>query len=612
MQSSISTPRGCFLGVERSLTGKRWEERLGDARLALALAQRLGLPEVVGRVLAARGVDVDDAERFLDPTLRAYLPDPSALQDMDRAAARLVRAVEEGEKIAVFGDYDVDGATSAAVLARFFAALGIELEIYIPDRLAEGYGPNAPALKRLKAAGTDLVITVDCGITAYEALGEAAAAGLEVVVVDHHAAEARLPAAAAVVNPNRLDDSSGQGQLAAVGVAFLLVVALNRALRDAGWYSRNRCPEPDLMQWLDLVALGTVCDVVPLTGLNRALVAQGLKVMAGRRNAGLAALGDVARLDERPGTYHAGFLLGPRVNAGGRVGEAPLGARLLTCDDPAEAAAIAARLDAYNTERREIELQVLDQAIRQVEETGAGEGLVVVAAEGWHAGVIGIVASRLKERFNKPALVVALENGVGKGSARSVPGVDLGAAVIAARQAGLLVNGGGHPMAAGLTVAAESLAELTAFLDARLARRLAEIDYRPSLGIDGALQPRGATLELLAQLERCAPFGVGNVQPRFVLPSVRVSKASVVGDNHVRCFIGAAAGSPGSGAAGGSLKGIAFRSLESDLGPALLQTAGLPLHLAGRLQADRWGGRESVQFIIEDAAPAGQGAVGAP
>ncbi|MGD1878223.1 MAG: single-stranded-DNA-specific exonuclease RecJ [Kiloniellaceae bacterium] len=594
--------RGCFLNVERSLTGKRWEERLADSRQALALSQQLGLPEIIGRVLAARGGDQDDAARFLNPTLRAYLPDPSAFQDMDRAAARLLRAIEGGEKIAVFGDYDVDGATSSAVLARFFAALGIELQIYIPDRLSEGYGPNAPALKRLKAAGVDLVITVDCGITAFDALAEAAAAGLEVIVVDHHAAEPRLPAAAAVVNTNRLDDVSGLGQLAAVGVAFLVTVALNRALRDAGWYTRNGRREPDLLQWLDLVALGTVCDVVPLTGLNRALVAQGLKVMAARRNAGLVALSDVSRIDEKPGTYHAGFLLGPRVNAGGRVGEAPLGARLLTCDDPGEASEIAARLDGYNAERKQIELQVLDQAIRQVEETGPGRGLVVAASEGWHAGVIGIVASRLKERFNRPALVVALEGGVGKGSARSVPGVDLGAAVIAARQEGLLINGGGHPMAAGLTVAQEHLNELTAFLDARLARRLAEIDYQPSLGIDGALKPRGATLELLADLERCGPFGVGNVQPRFALPAVRVSKASVVGENHVRCFLGDAKGS-----GGGSLKAIAFRALDSDLGPALLQTAGLPLHVAGRLQIDRWGGREGVQFIIEDAAPVSGG-----
>ena len=586
--------RATFLGVERSLTGKRWEERLGDARQALALSQQLGLPEIVGRVLAARGVGPEEAERFLSPTLRDYLPDPSGFADMDRAAQRLLQAAEKGEKIAVFGDYDVDGATSAALLWRFFDSLGIALEIYIPDRMAEGYGPNLPALKRLKAAGTDLVITVDCGITAFEVLAGARAAGLEVIVIDHHAAEPRLPDAAAVVNPNRLDDHSGQGQMAAVGVAFMLVVALNRAFREAGWYARRGCREPDMRQWLDLVALGTVCDVVPLTGVNRALVGQGLKVMAGRRNAGLAALCDVARIGEPPGTYHAGYLLGPRVNAGGRVGEAPLGARLLCADDPAEAAGIAASLDAYNTERREIEAQVLDQAILQVEAQGAGQGLVVAASEGWHAGVIGIVASRLKDRYNRPALVVALEGALGKGSARSVPGVDLGAAVIAARQEGLLVNGGGHPMAAGLTVEADGLAALVAFLDDRLSRRLAEIAYQPALGIDGALHPKGATLELLAALERCGPFGVGNAQARFALPAVKVAQASVVGENHVRCFL--------SGAEGGRLKAIAFRALDSDLGAALLQTAGLPLHLAGRLQIDRWGGVDSVQFIVEDAA----------
>ncbi len=589
--------RGCVLGVERSLTGKRWEERLDEARLGLALSQQLGLPEIIGRVLAARGVGVEEAEGFLNPTLRDYLPDPSAFADMDKAAERLAKAIGAGEKIAVFGDYDVDGATSSALLWRFFAELGVDLEIYIPDRMAEGYGPNAPALKRLRAGGVSLAITVDCGITAFDALAEAAEADLEVIVVDHHAAEPRLPTAAAVVNPNRLDDGSGQGQMAAVGVAFMLVVALNRTLRDSGWYAAGGRKEPDLRQWLDLVALGTICDVVPLTGVNRALVSQGLKVMARRANAGLAALSDVARIDEPPGTYHAGFLLGPRVNAGGRVGEAPLGAKLLCSNDGSEAAAIAARLDDYNAERREIEAQVLDQAIRQVEEQGPGKGLVVAASEGWHAGVIGIVASRLKERYNRPALVIALDGPLGKGSGRSVPGVDLGAVVIAARQEGLLVNGGGHPMAAGITLESSRLGALTAFLDERLGRRLAEIAYRPALGIDGALQPKSATLELLAALERCAPFGVGNAQPRFALPAVKVAQASVVGENHVRCFL--------SGAQGGRLKGIAFRALDSDLGPALLQTAGMPLNVAGRLQIDRWGGKESVQFIIEDAAPLG-------
>jgi len=420
-------PRDCVLGVERSLSGRRWEARLTDDRKSLALAQRLGVPELVARVLAARGVGLETAADFLAPSLRALLPDPSCLLDMDAAAERLYQALRDGERVAVFGDYDVDGATSSALLQRFLRALGVDLRVYIPDRLAEGYGPNAPALRRLATEGVRLAVTVDCGISAFGALEAAREAGLEVIVVDHHQAEMRLPPAAAVVNPNRLDQPGGLGQLAAVGVAYLLVVALNRLLRRSGWYAARALPEPDLLAWLDLVALGTVCDVVPLTGVNRALVAQGLKVMARRGNRGLAALCDVAGVAEPPGTYHAGFLLGPRVNAGGRVGEAGLGARLLATEDAGEAASIAARLDGYNAERREIERRVLDQAIEAIEaEGGPGEALAFAAAEGWHPGVIGIVASRLKERYNLPALVVALDGALGKGSGRSVAGVDLG------------------------------------------------------------------------------------------------------------------------------------------------------------------------------------------
>ncbi|MFQ5776010.1 MAG: single-stranded-DNA-specific exonuclease RecJ [Kiloniellaceae bacterium] len=597
--------RPCFLGIERSVAGKRWEERLADPRRGLALAQRLGLPEVVGRVLAARGVGLDDAAGFLAPMLREALPDPSCLKDMDAAVARLVVAVTEGQAIAVFGDYDVDGATSAALLARFLRAAGNVPRVYVPDRQSEGYGPNAAALSRLRADGADVVVTVDCGITAFEPLEAAARAGLDVIVVDHHAAEPRLPRAAAVVNPNRMDGEGARqgphrlGQLAAVGVCFLLAVALNRALREAGWYDRSGRHEPDLLRLLDLVALGTVCDLVPLTGLNRALVAQGLKVMAQRGNPGLAALCDVARLDERPDTFHAGFILGPRVNAGGRVGEAGLGARLLSTDDPAEAAALARRLDAYNDERREIEAAVLEQATDQVEASEGGpEALVFAAGQGWHAGVVGIVASRLKDRYNLPALVVALDPGTGegRGSGRSVPGVDLGAAVIAARQAGLLVNGGGHPMAAGLTVAAARLGALRAFLEARLRAALEAARYRPCLGFDGALQPLGATAELVRQLERCAPFGTGNAQPRFAVPAARVVRADVVGDGHVRCVLG--------GTDGGRIKGIAFRALDGALGAALLRTSGRPIHVAGKLRLDGWAGPEAVQLIIEDAAPA--------
>ena len=592
-----AAPRDCVLGVERSLAGRRWEARLGDPRLGLALAQDLELPEVVGRALAARGVGLETAEAFLTPRLRDSLPDPLDLKDMDRAVERIVRAVRDGEQIAVFGDYDVDGATSAALLKRFLAAAGADIRIYIPDRLAEGYGPNAPALRRLKAEGVALAITVDCGISAFAALEAAAADGLDMVVVDHHAAQAELPPAAAIVNPNRLDESGEHGQLAAVGVAFLLTVALNRALREGGWYRRTGRGEPDLRQWLDLVALGTVCDVVPLTGLNRVFVAQGLKVMARRGNRGLAALADVAGVDRPPEAYHAGFLLGPRINAGGRVGVADLGARLLTTEDPAEAAEIAGRLDALNRERRAIEQAVLDQALTQAEGAQAGEGgLVLAAAEGWHPGVIGIVASRLKDRTNLPALVVALDKGVGKGSARSVPGVDLGREILAARQAGLLVDGGGHPMAAGLTVAEDGLEALREFLDRRLAAQIAAAGYRPALGLDGALQPRAATAELLGQLERLAPFGTGNAEPRFALPSVRIVRPRTVGEDHLRCIL--------SGADGGSLKGIAFRAFDGALGTALAGAGALPFHVAGKLRADHWAGPGQVQFIIEDAAPA--------
>lgn len=595
------TLRNSFLEVESSVSGKRWEERLSDPRLGLALSQRLGLPEIVGRVLAARDVGLETAEAFLNPTLRQFLPDPSHLLDMDRAVARLVAAIQNSEGIAVFGDYDVDGATSSALLHRYLQQVGAALRVYIPDRISEGYGPNAAALRKLKSEGIAVVVTVDCGITAFDALEDAAGQGLEVIVVDHHAAEPKLPPAAAVVNPNRQDQVSNCGHLAAVGVTFLLIVALNRGLRNAGWFTGAGRAEPDLKQWLDLVALGTVCDVVPLHGLNRAFVTQGLKVMAQRRNPGLVALSDVAKLSERPDSFHLGFMLGPRVNAGGRVGESGLGATLLSTESPSEAQDLAGRLDRYNAERREIEAQVLDQAIEQVEQRmslsdgGTAGGLVIAAGEGWHPGVIGIVASRLKDRYNAPAIVIALDDaGLGKGSGRSVPGVDLGATVIAARQAGLLVNGGGHPMAAGLTVAAGALESLKAFLAERISAQLAAVNYVPSLGIDGALQPGGATSDILQQIERCGPFGVGNPQPRFVLPSVRVGHASVVGADHVRCNL--------TGADGKRIKGIAFRALDNPLGQLLLNSGGLPLHVAGKLKLDSWAGRDAVQIIIEDAA----------
>ncbi|MCC8427725.1 single-stranded-DNA-specific exonuclease RecJ [Reyranella aquatilis] len=598
MSDSSRNERAAFLGVERSLTGKRWATRLSDERLALAIAQRHGLPDAISRLLAARDVGLEAVANFLEPTLRKFLPDPSHLKDMDAAVGRLVRAVQAGERIVVFGDYDVDGATSSALLLRFFRAVGGNIGVYIPDRRKEGYGPNAPALLKIREDGASVVVTVDCGITAFEPLAEARRAGLDLIVIDHHMAEIALPEAVAVVDPNRIDDASPHKHLAAVGVAFLLAVGVNRALREAGWYGSAR-PEPDLRQWLDLVALGTVCDVVPLLGVNRALVRAGLQVMAQRGNAGLAALADIARLKEAPEAYHLGFLLGPRVNAGGRVGQADLGARLLSSDDPHEVGALAIRLDEFNAERRAIERDVLDQAITRIEGLYGADreslpSVLLVESEGWHVGVIGIVASRLVERYGRPAFVIGMDGAVGKGSGRSVRGVDLGASVIAARQAGLLVNGGGHAMAAGLTVARDSLPELTRFLDERIAPQLGAAPPVRELGIDAALAPAAATKELVDMVERAGPFGAGNAQPRFALTGVRVSYAQPVGEGHVRCTL--------VGAERGRVEAIAFRANQSALGPALLDPARPVLHVAGALRIDRFGGRETVRLQIDDAA----------
>jgi single-stranded-DNA-specific exonuclease len=519
---------GVVLGVERSVCGRCWRLRNGNARAGEVIAERLELPEIVGRLLAQRRVHLDYAPGFLAPRLRDQLPDPSHLRDMDAAVARLVRAVHDGERIGIFGDYDVDGATSAALLTRFFAATGTRTRVYVPDRLREGYGPNTPALLSLRDEGVHVLVTVDCGTTAHRSLADAAEAGIDVIVIDHHVAEPLLPRAAAIVNPNRLDETSTHGALAAVGVAFLLIVGVNRELRRAGWYVAGR-PEPDLLQWLDLVALGTVCDVVPLAGLNRALVAQGIKVARRRDNPGLAALAAVAGVTEPIDAYHLGFVLGPRVNAGGRVGDAELGARLLATDDPVVAGELAARLDAYNRERRDIEACTLEAAIAMVEGSVQSPVLVFAAAENWHPGVIGIVAARLKERYERPACVVALADGIGRGSGRSVAGLPLGPAVIAARQAGLLINGGGHAMAAGFTVAAEKLGALESFLTERLGDGIGNEPLVPELRVDATLSMAAAQGELIDHIARLAPFGAANPEPRFVFPSVRVLDAQAVG-----------------------------------------------------------------------------------
>jgi single-stranded-DNA-specific exonuclease len=596
---------GCaeaFLGVERSASGRRWRLRgVADDGATAAIATQLAVPEILARLLTQRGVGLAEAAQFLAPRLRDQLPDPAHLKDMDRAVERLVRAIRDGEKIVVYGDYDVDGATSAALLLRFLAAVGVVGGLYVPDRMREGYGPNAPALRQLKDEGANLVITVDCGTTAHDALDAARVAGLDLIVIDHHVAEPLLPHAVAVVNPNRFDEVSAHGQLAAVGVAFLLAVAANRALRDAGWY-RTRT-EPDLLQWLDLVALGTVCDVVPLTGLNRALVAQGLKVAARRGNPGMAALAAVAQSNGRCAAvdaYQLGFVLGPRVNAGGRVGDADLGARLLSTDDATLAAEWALRLDAYNIERREIEARTLVEAIELVERRNSSSPvLVFAAAEGWHPGVIGIVAARLRERYERPACVIALADGIGRGSGRSVPGLALGSAVIAARQAGLLINGGGHAMAAGFTVAADRLIELQEFLAARLDHgRDGTVMLTPELSIDAALSAEAAQSELIAQLDALAPFGSANPEPRFAFPMIRVDYVEPVGTGHLRLRVSDALG-------GAQLSAIAFRAVETGVGKLLVEAKGRAVHLAGHLRRDTWRGGDAVQLLIDDAAAAG-------
>lgn len=589
--SRIAPP---FLGITRSFQGRRWDLRAVDEVLVTDLVRQAGVTDAVARVLASRGVATETCADFLRPTLKSLMPDPSLFMDMDGAAARIQRAVEAGQRIAVFGDYDVDGATSSALLMRFFRALGVEIVTYIPDRAAEGYGPNTPALLKLRQQGVDLAITVDCGITAYEPLAAAREAGLDIIVVDHHKAEPALPAASAIVNPNRLDCTSRQGHLAAVGVAFLLVVAVNRALRTSGWYAAQGRAEPDLRQWLDIVALGTVCDVVPLTGLNRAFVTQGLAVLAKRGNVGLAALMRVARVDTTPTAFHLGYLLGPRVNAGGRVGQADLGTRLLSTDDPGEAAALALRLDEFNAARKDIEAAVLREAIEQVESRADNTPLIIAAGEKWHPGVIGIVAGRLRERYDRPTCVVAMDGGLAKGSGRSMPGIDLGRAVLAAREAGYLMNGGGHAMAAGFTLMAEKMDAFAVFMQDQVSAQLKGATLEPTLSLDGALSVSAVTPAFVEELSCVGPFGAGNDEPRFAVVDARIVKADIVGQGHVRCIL--------SSASGGRLKAIAFNSVDGDLGHGLLTAAGGRLHLAGTIRADTWQGRTEAQLVIDDAA----------
>lgn len=594
-----------FLGVESSVKGRVWRERLSTPQhiTAAAICQHHGLPDLVGRVLAARGVTSNAVSVFLDPTVRALMPDPSTLRDMDKAAARIAKAILARDKIAIFGDYDVDGACSSALLARFLTHHGVASRIYIPDRITEGYGPNAAAITQLVQDGAGLVVTVDCGTTSFDALAAARPLGRDVVVIDHHQADDRLPDVHALVNPNRQDDVSGQGHLCAAGVVFLVLVAVTRLLRQQGAYASG-LTEPNLLNDLDLVALATVADVVPLTALNRAYVTKGLAVMRARQNVGLRALADAAGINQAPTPYHLGFILGPRINAGGRISDAALGARLLCCEDDVETQRIAEKLDALNKERRTIEQQMLDEALAEADrliDAAPDLPVVAVGSETWHKGVVGLVASRLVERFNRPSCVIAWERDgssgaqVGTGSLRSVQGVDIGAAVRAAMAAEHLIKGGGHAMAAGLTVRKDKMDALLAFFATALGAAARAARERTALEIDGALTPGGVTDELVTLLERAGPYGQGNPQPRFVLPAVRVKFPKVVGESHLRCAL--------EGADGRRVDAVAFRAVGQPLGDLLAQAAGMPVHVAGTVKRDTWGGRERLEFIIDDAAP---------
>ncbi|RUV95580.1 MULTISPECIES: single-stranded-DNA-specific exonuclease RecJ [unclassified Mesorhizobium] len=588
--------RRFFLDVRQSATGVSWEHRLTERQdmAALAIAQGHGVPDIVARVLAGRGVTVEQTERFLDPTIRELLPNPASLTDMEKAAARIADAIVAGEKVAIFGDYDVDGAASSALLKRFLAHFSVPSEIYIPDRIFEGYGPNPEAMRELISRDAKLIVTVDCGTNSAVSIEAAKDAGADVVVLDHHQVGGPLPAADAVVNPNREDDLSGQGHLCAAGVVFLCLVQTAKVLRER---LPNAAPV-DLLSLLDLAALATVCDVVPLTGVNRAFVVKGLQAARQQKNEGLAALARVSRIGEPINTFHLAYLIGPRINAGGRIGDAALGSRLLATEDPVEAASIAETLDRLNQERQQMELEMLAQARAEADAElagGTGPGIVVTASNSWHPGIVGLLASRLKEHARRPAFAIAFNaNGIGTGSGRSVSGFDLGRLVREAAQAGLIAKGGGHGMAAGITVERAKLGALRAFFEERAAADVFRLQSEESLAIDGALAAEGATLALLDALEKAGPFGAGHIAPVFVLPRHRLIDARPIGTNHIRADL--------QSQSGGNLQAIAFRAVDTALGEFLFKNRGKTVHIAGSLSGNYWNGNRSVQFRITDAA----------
>ncbi len=586
-----------FLDVVKSASGRRWVPRLEDERLAEAISQRYDLPEILGRVMAARGVALDDAEAFLNPTIRSLMPQPSELRDMEKGAQRIVDAIVTRTKIGIITDYDVDGVSSGAIFKLFLKCVGSDAIIHVPDRLTEGYGPSEFAVKSLKEQGCEMLLTLDCGVLAHDPLAHAAELGLTTIIVDHHQASEILPEAYAVINPNRQDDISGFGYLCAAGVVMILVATINKMLRAAGHYSEAR-PEPNMLQWLELVALATVCDVVPLKGLNRAYVTQGLKIMSRRENLGLAQLSDIARLKRTPDVYALGFVLGPRLNAAGRIGHADMALELLTTKDKGRANQLAQELELLNRQRQAIEMRVVDAAVIQAEAALGKEhraSVLVVTNDNWHPGVVGLAASRLKDRYQIPSFVLASDpkKGVASGSGRSILGVDIGAAIRAAHEAGVIVKGGGHAMAAGLTVEIAKLGALREFLESQLASAVAGAAEN-TLAIDGALTATGATLDLIELLEQAGPYGAAHSSPMFAFPAHKVVYADPAGADHIRCTLAAPDGT--------RIKAIAFRAMGTELGELLLSERKMPLHIAGRLTIDEWGAKRVPSIQIEDVA----------
>ena len=596
---SMGSPARTFLAVERSLGGRRWLNALDERAEALALkmSQTLGLPDIVARVLSARGIAEAQAEDFLTPRLRDLMPDPSTLTDMDTAATRIADAAERGERVAIFGDYDVDGAASSALLWRYLHAFGIDATIRIPDRITEGYGPSPAAMRELVEAGATLIVTVDCGTGSFEAIETARTLGADVVVLDHHQTGTALPNANVLVNPNRQDDLSGLGHLCAAGIVFMTLVAVSRELRRRGRAAKSL---PDVFALLDLVALATVCDVVPLVGLNRAFVVQGLGVMHAQTNHGLAALARASRLSGPLEAHHLGFMLGPRINAGGRIGDAALGSRLLCLNEATESDLLATRLGELNQERQAMEQVMLQEAEAEVQaEIGTGEGpaILVAASVDWHPGIVGLLAARLKERHRRPAFAIAFDrNGRGTGSGRSIGGFDLGRLVREAVEAGLLVKGGGHAMAAGITIEKTRLGDFRAFIEDKAASRMASLREDEALRIDATLSAAGLTPNLYGTIERAGPFGSGHPSPVFALARHRIDSSSVVGTNHVRATL--------RGADGTAISTIAFKAAETPVGERLLAAGGRPVHVAGTLSLDRFRGREEVRFRVVDIAEA--------